>query len=163
MEGGEGEACVAGETATAAGGAVHSCWREIQSLYVSHFFINNSHIHIIWKKGLKFKIWRIFRFYYFLFPDFLPKMETAARHAQNLSEKLVFELNWTGSTGKYIGLFSLFHLFWVTFGSFWTWGHADFFISWGVSGYLAYTDHHQGRGHSSRPTAILINIHEPLI
>ena len=32
-----------------------------------------------------------------------------------------------------------------------------------VSGYLAYTDHHQGRGYSSRPTAILINIHEPVI
>ena len=26
-----------------------------------------------------------------------------------------------------------------------------------------YTDHYQGRGQSSRPTAALINIHEPLI
>ena len=26
-----------------------------------------------------------------------------------------------------------------------------------------YTDHHQGRGHSIRPTAALINIHEHLI
>ena len=26
-----------------------------------------------------------------------------------------------------------------------------------------YTDHHQGRGHSIRPTATLINIHEHLI
>ena len=32
-----------------------------------------------------------------------------------------------------------------------------------VLGYHAYTDHYQGRGHSSRPTAALINIHEPLI
>ena len=29
----------------------------------------------------------------------------------------------------------------------------------GISGYHAYTDHHQGRGQSSRPTAPLINIH----
>ena len=32
-----------------------------------------------------------------------------------------------------------------------------------LSGYLAYTDPYQGQGHSSRPAAVLINIHEPLI
>ena len=35
------------------------------------------------------------------------------------------------------------------------------FVSVGVS--HGYIDHYQGRGHSSRPTAVLINIHEPLI
>ena len=34
-------------------------------------------------------------------------------------------------------------------------------ISVGVT--RGYTDHHQGRGHSIRPTAALINIHEYLI
>ena len=37
----------------------------------------------------------------------------------------------------------------------------DGFILVGVS--RGYTDYYQGRGHSSRPTAALINIHEPLI
>ena len=35
------------------------------------------------------------------------------------------------------------------------------YVTVGVS--RGYTDHHQSRGHSSRPTAVLINIHEPLI
>ena len=32
-----------------------------------------------------------------------------------------------------------------------------------LSGYHAYTDHYQGQGQSSRLTATIINIHEPLI
>ena len=40
---------------------------------------------------------------------------------------------------------------------FWTSGD----VSVGVS--RGYTDHYQGRGQSSRLTATLINIHEPLI
>ena len=37
-------------------------------------------------------------------------------------------------------------------------GHNDF-----VGASRGYTDHYQGRGHSIRPTAALINIHEHLI
>ena len=36
-------------------------------------------------------------------------------------------------------------------------------VVWLLLGYHAYTDHYQGQGHSSRPTAALINIYDPLI
>ena len=42
-------------------------------------------------------------------------------------------------------------------------GKASSFSEKGGCQSFAYTDLYQGRGHSSRPTAILINIHEPLI